>query len=55
MDKLEYEKKFNNLSLGGTISKVDISLVKEDELDDLIKYIYENIIYCNLKKYEKEK
>ena len=55
LEKLEYEKKFNNLSLGGTISKVDISLVKEDELDDLIKYIYENIIYCNLKKYEKEK
>lgn len=56
LEKLEYEKKFNNLSLGGTISKVDISLVKEDEFDDLIKYIYENIIYCNLKKkYEKEK
>ena len=50
LEKLEYEKKFNNLSLGGTISKVDVSLVKEDELDDLIKYIYENIIYCNLKK-----
>ena len=24
------------------------------ELEDLIKYIYENVIYCNLKKYEKE-
>ena len=22
--------------------------------EDLIKYIYENVIYCNLKKYEKE-
>ena len=28
--------------------------IKKDELEDLIKYIYENVIYCNLKKYEKE-
>jgi len=54
IEKLEYEKKFNNLSLGGTINRVDISDLKMDELEDLIKYIYENVIYCNLKKYEKE-
>lgn len=54
IEKLEYEKKFNNLSLGGTINRVDISDLKTDELEDLIKYIYENVIYCNLKKYEKE-
>lgn len=54
IEKLEYEKKFNNLSLGGTINKVDVSDLKMDELEDLIKYIYENVIYCNLKKYEKE-
>lgn len=54
IEKLEYEKKFNHLSLGGTINRVDISDLKMDELEDLIKYIYENVIYCNLKKYEKE-
>lgn len=54
IEKLEYEKKFNNLSLGGTINRVDVSDLKTDELEDLIKYIYENVIYCNLKKYEKE-
>ena len=54
IEKLEYEKKFNKLSLGGTINRVDISDLKMDELEDLIKYIYENVIYCNLKKYEKE-
>lgn len=54
IEKLEYEKKFNNLSLGGTINRVDVSDLKMDELEDLIKYIYENVIYCNLKKYEKE-
>lgn len=50
VERLEYEKKFAKLSLGGTINKINISTLNKEEINDLVKYIYENIIYCNFKK-----
>ena len=52
IDKLNYEKEFQKLSKGGTISKIDITSIKEDKekIKDLIKFIYENIVYSEFIK-----
>lgn len=47
-EKLEIEKKYQNILLGGTISYVDITNLSKVEKEDLIKYIYHNILYANL-------
>lgn len=52
IDKLNYEKQFQKLSKGGTISKIDISSIEKDEekIKDLVKFIYENIAYSEFIK-----
>jgi len=48
--KLKFESEFQTISSGGAISYVDIKDIAENEekLEELIKYIYENIQYVEL-------
>lgn len=48
MQKLKIESEFQNISLGGSIVYFDISNKNEDEIEELIKYIYENVQYIEL-------
>ncbi len=45
--KIKLEAEFQNLTLGGAISYIDIS--KCDNLEEMIKYIYDNIQYVEFK------
>ena len=47
--KIRQEAEFQNLSLGGAITKLDISNVDEAELDNIIKLIYDNVQYVEFK------
>ena len=48
-EKLELDSEFQNNSLGGAISYVDINEnIEEEELKKLINYIYENVQYTKL-------
>lgn len=45
--KLKFESKYQNISSGGAISYVEISNNKNiEELEDLVKFIYDNILYA---------
>ena len=44
-DKLTFESEFQDISLGGSISVVDVSDKTMNELEDLIRFIYENVQY----------
>ena len=48
-DKIVFESEFQKLSTGGSISFVDVSEMTMDELEDIIRFIYENIGYVGLK------
>ncbi len=48
MQRLKIESEFQNLSLGGSIIYFDVANKAEDEVEDLIKYIYENVQYVEL-------
>ena len=48
-DKIVFESEFQKLSTGGSISFVDVSDMTMDELEDIIRFIYENIGYVGLK------
>ena len=47
-DKLKFESEFQNLSLGGAISYVEIPQMKNniEALEELVKFIYDNIQYA---------
>ena len=47
-EKLEIENKFQKLSTGGGICYIDLSKDKneQDQVEDIIKFIYENILYA---------
>ena len=47
-DKLKFESEFQNLSLGGAISYVEIHQMKNniEALEELVKFIYDNIQYA---------
>lgn len=47
--RLKIESEFQNLSLGGAISKVNLSKVQMS-IEDLVKFIYENIQYVEIYK-----
>ena len=64
-DKLKFESEFQNLSLGGAISYVEIPQMKNniEALEELVKFIYNNIQYaefntksdyCNVCRYSGE-
>ncbi len=42
-EKLQLESDFEKISLGGVISYINIKKLNETELENIIKYIYENI------------
>ena len=50
--KIKLEADYQNLSLGGAISYLDIESIKDDDekLEELIKAIYENLVYAELNK-----
>ena len=48
MQKLKIETEFQNISLGGSIIFFDISGKTEEEIEECIKYIYENVQYVEL-------
>lgn len=50
-DKLKIESKYQAISLGGAISHVDISDIKNkfNKLEEVVKFIYENIQYVEFK------
>ena len=52
IEQINYEKDFIKLSKGGTISKIDITPYKEDleELKELIRFIYNNVVYSEFIK-----
>lgn len=63
-DKLKLESEYQSLSNGGAISYIEISSINDNELEEIIKFIYDNILYtgfCKMKddcetcKYEGEK
>lgn len=49
-EMLEYEKSFQKLLNGGTVSKINIDAISEDELISLIQYLYNNIVYSKFIK-----
>ena len=48
MQRLKIESDFQNVSLGGSIIYFDVSNKNENEVEELIKYIYENVQYIEL-------
>ena len=50
LSKLKFESEFQDLSLGGGISYIDISNVYDDldEIRNIIKFVYENVQYVGL-------
>ena len=49
-EKLKFEGEFQKLSNGGAISYIDISKIQDSDkkLEDLIKYIYDNVQYVGI-------
>jgi ribonucleoside-triphosphate reductase len=50
--KIKLESDYQSLSLGGAISYLDIASIRDDEekMEELIKAVYENLIYAELNK-----
>jgi len=48
IDKLKFENKYQSISLGGAMSYIEISSEKNklEELEKIVKYIYDNIQYA---------
>ncbi len=49
-DKLKLESEYQSLSTGGAISYVEVSDINDDELKEIIKFIYDNIFYTGFYK-----
>ncbi len=51
--KLSIESEFQKISTGGFLSFIE--LTKEDNIEEIIKYIYDNVIYVEIKVFDKER
>ena len=51
INKLSFESEFQKISSGGSISYVEITNISENltELEEIVKFIYENILYAEFK------
>lgn len=48
-DKIIFEAEFQKYSTGGAISKIDVSDMTMNELEDIVKFVYNNIEYVSIK------
>ncbi len=47
-EKLKFESEFQNISTGGGIANIDIKYTDDNELEKIIRYLYDNIQYSEI-------
>ena len=48
IDRLKLENKFQKISNGGAVSEVELKGLKKDEIEQLIRFIYDELLYVKL-------